>query len=75
LSDEPAGSPVAEKLTASPMFTDAAVIVKLTQVPAMTVWFPGTANASGTRACMLTVLLAVMLAFGEAKSVTVTLAV
>jgi hypothetical protein len=75
LNDEPAGNPVAEKLTTSPTFTDAAVMVKLIQVPATTVWFPGTARERGTRACTLTVLLAVMLACGEAESVTVTLAV
>jgi len=57
------------------MFEDTAVTVKLIHVPATMVWFPGTDNVGGTRACTLTVLLVEMLVFGDAESVTVTLAV
>jgi len=57
------------------MFAEAAVMVKLIHVPAITVWFPGTASASGLDACTLTITPDVTLAFGEAESVTVTLAV
>ena len=57
------------------MFMEAAVVVKLIHVPAMMVWFPGTVSVGGISACTLTILLAVMLAFGEAESITVTLAV
>ena len=75
MNDAPAGSPVAERLTVPPMFEDTAVTVKLIHVPATMVWFPGTDNVGGTRACTLTVLLVEMLVFGDAESVTVTLAV
>jgi len=75
LNDAPDGSPVAERLTVPPVFNDTAVTVKLIHVPATTVWFPGTDNVGGVSACTLTILLTVMLAFGEAESVTVTLAV
>jgi len=75
LNDAPAGSPVAERLTVPPVFKETAVTVKLIHVPATMVWFPGRDNAGGTSACTLTILLAAMLVFGEAESVTVTLAV
>jgi hypothetical protein len=57
------------------MFKDAAVMVKLIQVPAVTVWFPGTVSVGAISTCTLTILLAWMLAWGEAESVTVTFAV
>lgn len=75
MNDAPAGKPVAERLTAPPMFAEAAVMVKLIHVVAVMVWFPGIVSVGGISTCALTILLAVMLAFGEAESVTVTLAV
>jgi hypothetical protein len=75
LNDASAGSPVAERLIVPPVFKEAAVMVKLIQVPATMVWFPGTDNVGGISVCTLTILLTVMLAFGEAESVTATLAV
>jgi hypothetical protein len=75
LNDAPTGTPVAERVMVPPMFKDAAVMVKLIQVPAVTVWFPGTVSMGAIRACTLTILIAAMLACGEAESVTVTFAV
>jgi hypothetical protein len=60
-----------------PKLTDAAVTVKLIQVPAVTVWFPGTVNVGRISACALTVTLAEMLAVweGEDESVSVSVTV
>ena len=75
MKDAPAGSPVAERLMAPPTFTDAAVTVKLTQVPSVTVWFPGIVSEGAIKACTLIVVVAEALACGEAESVTVRLAI
>jgi hypothetical protein len=58
-----------------PVLTDAAVTVKLIHAPAVPVWFPGTASVGGISATTLRVMLAEMLACGEAESLTVTMAV
>src|SRR2546427_4644404 len=71
----PAGRPVAESVMAPPMLTDVAVTVKLIHVPAVTVWFPGTVSVGGIKASTLRVMLAEVLACGEAESLTVTMAV
>jgi hypothetical protein len=57
------------------MFSDAAVMVKLIQVPVVMVWFEGTVSVGGISACTLTILVAATPAWGEAESVTVTMAV
>jgi hypothetical protein len=57
------------------MFTDAAVTVKLIHAPAVPVWFTGTASVGGINATTMRVMLAEMLACGEAESLTVTTAV
>jgi hypothetical protein len=58
-----------------PMFKDAAVMVKLIQVPAVTVWFPGTVSVGGSSTCTLTILVTATVARGTAESITITLAV
>jgi len=52
-----------------------AVTVKLIHDPEFTVWFPGRANTGGNKVCTLTVMLAKLLALGEAESVTVSVTV
>jgi hypothetical protein len=52
-----------------------AATVKLTHVPDVTVRLLGSANVSGLGACTLTVMVAKLLALGEAESVTVRVTV
>ncbi len=51
------------------------VTVKLIHDPEFTVWFPGRASAGGNKVGTLTVMLAKLLALGEAESVTVSVTV
>jgi hypothetical protein len=75
LKSAPVGRPTVERMTEPPELADVAETVKLIQLPAMTVWFPGRVSMGGMSAWTFTMMLFETIPCGEAESVTVTVAV
>ena len=71
----PAGSWDVDSVTVLDGSALVAVTVKLIHVPDVMVWFLGSASVRGLGGCTLTVMVAKLLAWGEAESVTVRVTV